>query len=413
MQPNAYSEAINWLFQQFPSYQKMGAGAYKPGLENTRKLCAFFGNPQDELKFVHIAGTNGKGSTASFIAHALTHTKHKVGLFTSPHLEDFRERIRVNGEMIDHKSVVKFVDHIRQESDIPYSFFEISFVMALDYFRKQGCDICILETGMGGRLDSTNIVTPLISVITNIGLDHQQFLGDSLEQIAGEKAGIIKKNVPVVISEEQKETTKVFKRVAKEKNAPLLLAYELPLIKPPSHMPGEHQGKNYRAAIKTLQELEKVFPDVFYWFKEHSWDNFFENTGLRARLQKVKDVPEVYVDAAHNLDGISVLLKYFEEKIEKNSVRFIYGTSADKDLESIFKILPKNAHFHLTAFKSARSASTEKLDNEALKSGLRYSMHKDVKDAYNSALQELAPEETLVIFGSFFLIEDFFKISFE
>ncbi len=257
-----YREATDWLFQQFPSYQHIGGKAYKPGLEQINQLLAHFGNPQHDLRFIHVAGTNGKGSTCSMLASILTEAGNTVGLFTSPHIQDFRERIRVNGTVVSEAFVIDCTQQIQQaELGFEPSFFEISFLMALLYFKASGCNICVIETGLGGRLDATNCITPLISLITNISIEHTQFLGNTITEIAGEKAGIIKQNIPVVIGEREPDSSAVFDQAAHAKNAPLTYASDEEIMFPSTFpLLGTYQKANYQLVLTALKVLHADFP---------------------------------------------------------------------------------------------------------------------------------------------------------
>lgn len=412
MPANDYQSTISWLFEQFPSYQNKGASAYKPGLDHTLKLVAAFGNPHHQLRFIHVAGTNGKGTTCSIMASSLTEAGYRVGLFTSPHLLDFRERIRVNGTCIPEEEVVSFCKDLRNTPlDFKPSFFEITWCMALKHFERVGCDICVIETGLGGRLDSTNIVTPLLSVITNIGLEHTQFLGDTHEAIAGEKGGIIKSGIPVVIGERQATCENVFERIAKERNSSLVFASDhldasinTPLI-------GRHQQLNFNTAKHSLTAIRDQLPN---WHLEHllsGLTHISRNTGWRARLQEISAEPRIVIDVAHNVDGIRSVLKVFEQEVQAGSLKIIYGTSSDKNVEEIFALFPKQADYFFTQFKSERSLDAAQLKKFGKKFELQFRTYATVLDAYSAAKESLKKTDTLLIFGSFFLIEDFLKIN--
>jgi dihydrofolate synthase/folylpolyglutamate synthase len=321
---NKYNQTIDWLFQQFPSYQEIGAEAYKPGLERVEKLLSTFSNPHHKTKTIHVAGTNGKGSTCSFLASILTEKGEKVGLFTSPHIFDFKERIRINGTVISEEDVVSFCTKLR-EIELPFqpSFFEITFVMAMHHFATNNCTYAIIETGLGGRLDATNVVLPLLSIITNIGLDHQQFLGHSIAEIAGEKAGIIKKNIPVFIAEETAETKNIFLTHALEKQT------SINFLKP-THTKvdgiADYQQTNLQTAIQALSIIDI---DVFDSEVSLAIKNLFKNTGLFGRFQEINNSPRIIIDAAHNEAGIRILLKELQDA-PNEKLKFIVGSSGDK-----------------------------------------------------------------------------------
>ncbi len=401
-----YEQTIDWLFQQFPSYQNVGARAYKPGLENTEKLLGYFGNPHHDLKFIHVAGTNGKGSTCSMLASILTESGNKVGLFTSPHIQDFRERIRVNGEMVSEDFVIDYVHKIQAAKiDFEPSFFEISFLMALLWFKQSNCTICVIETGLGGRLDATNVIAPLLSLITNISIEHTQFLGNTIAEIAGEKAGIIKNNVPVVIGEREVESSFVFDAVAQQKSAPIQYASDSD-IHIPNHFPllGNYQQSNFKLVIKAIESLEPIVLVT----QEHisqGLSNLTRNTGFYGRLQIVSENPRVIFDVSHNEAGIKATLDYFKDE----QLVIVYGTSADKNLDAIFPLFPKNATYLFTEFENERSATTQKLDKYALDFKLDALFFKNAQNALFKAKSIANKGDTILVFGSFFLISDFFE----
>ncbi|NBR13686.1 MAG: bifunctional folylpolyglutamate synthase/dihydrofolate synthase, partial [Crocinitomicaceae bacterium] len=351
-----YDSCIDWLFQQFPSYQFKGASAYKPGLENTLALLDAFGNPQESLKFIHVAGTNGKGSTCSFLTSLLVEKGEKVALFTSPHVYDFRERIRINGVEISQQFVIDFCERIKSINfDFAPSFFEITLAMALCYFQEENCSIVVLETGLGGRLDATNVVTPLISIITNIGIDHTQFLGDTLEAIAPEKAGIIKENIPIVIGQRQLETKPVFEKVAKTKNAPIYFAEEIEL--PLKIELQGYQAKNLKNALVGLSLLS--YP-ISQNDLNNAIRNLKKNSGLFGRMEKLQVNPTIIIDVSHNKEGIEATLNSLH-LLDKTKLTILFGSSRDKDIDAMIKLFPKNAEIHLCMFQNERSQNIERL----------------------------------------------------
>lgn len=410
MHANSYEKTIEWLFQQFPSYQLIGSKAYKPTLENISKLCSLIGNPEKELRFVHIAGTNGKGSSSAMLASILRESGEKVGLFTSPHIKDFRERIRVNGEMIGELDVVSFVEKIRSyELDFEPSFFEITFAMALDHFSKSACSICVIETGLGGRLDATNIIQPLACLITNISLEHTQILGNTIEEIAGEKAGIIKENIPIVIGEAIPETELVFQDVAKRNNAALYLAetmvsndrveqFNSPLL-------GSYQVSNLRSVLAVLKVLPSSFPEITDTIIQSGLDNLYQNTGFFGRMQIIKRDPLLIFDVSHNLEGIKATLSYVSENV-KGDLYFLYGSSADKDVLPILQLLPDTADLHLTCFNNQRSLNKEQLTDLIIKAGKSAEIHSEAQKGLEVILSKAKAEDTILVFGSFFLLSD-------
>ena len=403
-----YPECIDWLFQQFPAYQKIGATAYKPDLGNILYLCSFLNIDYSSLKFIHIAGTNGKGSVSNFMASILMESGLNTGLFTSPHIKDFRERIRVNGIEIPEERVVSFCQKITESSmDIQPSFFEITWALSLLYFIEQQCDICVIETGLGGRLDATNIITPVLSVITNIGLDHTAILGNTYEQIAREKAGIIKEGIPTVIGEILPETRPVFEKQGAAVSSHLYYAdkqaFDMPFYFPESCYQYLNE-RTVRTAVNVLNTLS------FHITEENILQGISkvaDNTGFRARFQKIKDEPLCIVDVAHNVEGISQLLKSIQPFL-KGKLKVVYGTSSDKDFATILSLFPPDTEFFFTEFSNERSATLAQLGLAADQLHLRASFFQHVEKAFETAQQTANKQDTILITGSFFLINDFF-----
>ena len=394
---NSYQAKIDWLFQQFPSYQNIGASAYKPGLERVELLLTELGNPHQELKIIHVAGTNGKGSTSSYIASYLTEKGEKVGLFTSPHIFDFRERIRVNGEKISEEFVLEFCNQIQNLNlEIEPSFFEITFAMAVSYFHSENCSFCVLETGMGGRLDATNIVNPIVSVITNIGFDHTRFLGNTYSEIATEKAGIIKKNTPVVIGETNPETKTVFLNTAKSKNAEIFFTEEdvLPEI---VNLP-LYQLTNLRTALKALEICGFIIDKRFL---DQGLRNLHVNTGFFGRLTKISQNPQIILDVSHNLEGIKATLESINHSRTGN-LFILYGASADKNVEEIISNFPKDAIINLCQFKNERSLSFEELKRIKNKDNRIDKVIENVNDAITEIKSKMTENDSLLVTGSFF-----------
>jgi dihydrofolate synthase/folylpolyglutamate synthase len=399
---NNYSEAISWLFQQFPSYQNIGAAAYKPGLDNTVNLLQRLGNPEKNLRFIHVAGTNGKGSTCAFTASFLQQKGYRVGLFTSPHLVDFRERIRINGRPIPEKQVTDFCNTVVQ-FDVDLSFFEITLGMALVYFEQERCDYVVLETGMGGRLDATNVITPLVSVITNIGLDHQAFLGNSLPEIAGEKAGIIKQGVPVICGEERPELQEIFRTKSSNLNAPMQFQHrnvqatcdELPL----------YQRKNAALAVETLGVLNiptESFDPV------STWKNLFLDTGFLGRLTPSIQFPKLYYDASHNAAGMEATLKAMRS-MGAEKITAVFGASNDKNLTHLTH--SKIDQWVFCEFSNARSYRGKHLQETVEKLSLtQVHFAADVNQAIEKALKLRQEDSTILVTGSFFLLSDCHEI---
>jgi len=407
---NSYKQTIDWLFTQFPSYQNIGASAYKPSLDNCLKLAELFGNPQNYLKIIHIAGTNGKGSTSSMLASILTESKLKVGLFTSPHIIDYTERIRINGKTITEEFVINFCDKIKL-LDIQFepSFFEITWIMALVYFKEQNCQICVIETGLGGRLDATNIVNPLLTIITNIGLEHTNFLGDTLAMIASEKAGIIKKNIPVIIGSYNQETLPVFKEIANKNESDIILVNKQEINETPTNFPliGTYQIQNYKTVLKAIENLNQQGFTISQDNINSGLSNLSKNTGFFGRLQIVNRLPLTIIDVSHNYDGIKATLESIKD-INKGKLHIIYGTSADKDLKSIFSLFDKNNRYYFTEFQNERSAKLEDLKSNSNQKQLKSLFFKNLNNALNTAQNTVNENDTILIFGSFFLISDYF-----
>ncbi|WP_312556487.1 bifunctional folylpolyglutamate synthase/dihydrofolate synthase [Empedobacter brevis] len=341
-----YQETINWLFTNLPMFQRVGASAMKADLTNITALCEYLGNPQKKFKSVHIAGTNGKGSTSHMLASIFQEAGYQVGLTTSPHLKDFRERIRVNGVMVDEDFVIDFVEkHEEKIIQQKASFFEIAIAMAFEYFAQQKVDIAIIETGLGGRLDSTNIILPELSVITNIGLDHTQFLGDTLDKIALEKAGIIKPNTAVVIGETTTETKSVFEQISKERNADVLFAEDKHFQDLPSDLKGSYQIKNKCTVLTAIEQLQKQNWNISGENISNGLLNVVKNTSLRGRWDVLGHDPLIVADTAHNPHGLVEVSKQINEQAY-NQLHLVLGFVNDKDVLSILKFFPKKATYY-------------------------------------------------------------------
>ena len=402
-----YQETVNWLFNQLPMYQQQGAIAYKADLSNTLLLAKHLENPENKLKTIHIAGTNGKGSTSSLLASVLQEAGYNVGLFTSPHLKDFRERIKINGKEITEDFVVEFVQKNKSFFEAnELSFFEMTTGLALDYFVKNKVDFAIMEVGMGGRLDSTNIISPLISVITNIGYDHMAFLGNTLESIAGEKAGIIKENVPVIIGEYTIETKPVFIRKAKETKSEIYFASDLIETDYPSALLGNYQQQNKKAVLQTLEVLQHS--NIIKISKENIKNGFLhviENTGFYGRWQQLNDLPKVICDAAHNKDGLSMVLNQIQKEKFKQ-LHLVLGMLNDKDLNDILPLFPKNAIYYFCSPAIKRGLNAAILQETASQLGLIGKVFLSVSEAYAEALKNAALDDFIYIGGSTFVVAE-------
>lgn len=401
-----YQETIQWMFAQLPMYQQQGASAYKKDLTNTILLANHLGNPEKHLKSIHIAGTNGKGSTSSMIASVLQEARYKVGLYTSPHLKDYRERIKINGQMISEDFVVNFIqDNKSFFEENSLSFFEMTVGLAFDYFVKEKVDVAVIEVGMGGRLDSTNIITPLVSVITNIGLDHTQFLGTTLPEIAFEKAGIIKPNVPVVIGEYVPETKEVFTSKAKETNSSLFFASNLITEDYPCALLGDYQFHNKKTVVQTIKVLQNEFPTT----EEHLQNgllNVVRNTGLLGRWQQLHANPKVICDTAHNSHGLKIVLNQIQKE-EFENLFFVLGVVNDKDLEDILPLFPKEAYYFFTKPDVPRGLDEKKLKEKAESFGLlNNELCISVSEAYKKALAKSSSKDLIYIGGSTFVVAE-------
>ena len=406
-----YQETVNWMFNQLPLYQFQGAIAYKEDLTNTVLLSKYLGNPEKNLKFIHVAGTNGKGSTSHLLASVLREAGYKVGLYTSPHLKDFRERIKiispeVSGE-ISEDFVCEFITKHKnffETNDL--SFFEMTVGLAFDYFKNEKIDIAIIEVGMGGRLDSTNIITPLLSVITNIGKDHTQFLGTTFEAIATEKAGIIKQNIPVIIGEYTVDTKPVFLNKSNEMQSEIYFASDLVSENFPSDLIGDYQISNKKTALQTLRilNLQKEF-EVSEATIKQGFLNVVKNTGLQGRWQQLNSAPKVICDTAHNKHGLEIVLNQLKTE-QFDSLHFVFGVVNDKDLDEILPLFPKNANYYFCKPNIPRGLDASILAQKALEFGLHGKVYNSVSEAYQNALQNATTTDFIYIGGSTFVVAE-------
>ncbi|WP_017498784.1 folylpolyglutamate synthase/dihydrofolate synthase family protein [Flavobacterium sp. WG21] len=402
-----YQETTNWMFNQLPMYQLQGASAYKEDLTNIKLLAAHLGDPQDQLKCIHVAGTNGKGSTSHMLASVLQEAGYKVGLYTSPHLKDFRERIKINGQEISEDFVCQFVakhKNFFEANDM--SFFEMSVGLAFDYFASEKTDIAIIEVGLGGRLDATNIITPLLSVITNIDLDHTQFLGNTPAAIAGEKAGIIKPNVPVVIGEYTFETQPVFLAKAKLNEAPIYFASDLIAEVFPSDLIGDYQFHNKKTVQQTIHILNSQ--NEFKISDENLKNGLLQvvkNTGLQGRWQQLGENPKIICDTAHNQHGLAVVMKQIQKESFEN-LHIVLGVVNDKDLDSILPLFPKNAQYYFCSPNSSRGLKTEILNEAAKKHHLIGENYDSVEHAFVTARKNASKNDFIYVGGSTFVVAE-------
>lgn len=402
-----YQETVNWLFNQLPMYQNQGASAYKPNLDNTILLANHLKNPEKKLKTIHVAGTNGKGSTSSLLASVLQEAGYKVGLYTSPHLKDYRERIKINGKEISKEFVVDFISkHKAFFENQQLSFFEMTVGLAFDYFVQEKTDIAIIEVGMGGRLDSTNIITPIISVITNIGLDHTQFLGKTLATIAFEKAGIIKPNIPVVIGEYTSETKSVFVKKASETNSQIYFASELVKDTYPSALLGDYQIHNKKTVMHSIRVLQQQ--NEFIISEENIKNGFLnviKNTGLAGRWQQLGKNPTIICDTAHNKHGLSIVFKQLEkQKYEK--LHIVLGVVNDKDLNEILPLFPKNAIYYFCSPKNLRGLAPKILQQKASQFELKGKVFNSVSEAYKYTKENASTSDLIYVGGSTFVVAE-------
>ncbi|WP_291862301.1 folylpolyglutamate synthase/dihydrofolate synthase family protein [Marinilabilia sp.] len=422
-----YQETLNYLFEQLPMYQRTGKAAYKSDLANTLTLDKYFGHPHRKFRTIHVAGTNGKGSVSHMLASVLQSAGYRTGLYTSPHLLDFRERIKINGNMISEEEVILFVEQHRGVIErVAPSFFEMTVAMAFDYFSHKGVDVAIIEVGLGGRLDSTNIITPDLSVITNIGLDHTMFLGDTLEAIAGEKAGIIKTGVPVVLGRYQEQTASVFRHKAGKERAPLFFAsdmvsvnrvvekedcqevdveakigggvYSLPLM-------GRYQQENLVTVVASLNLLSRAWYEISEKAILSGIQNVVKNTGLMGRWQKISDNPLMVCDTGHNADGIDRVMEQLRST-EKENVHIVWGMVNDKDLEGVLRLLPENARYYFTKATIPRAMEPELLARAAEKLGLQGQVYENVKTAVEAAKKNASDNDLIFIGGSTFVVAE-------
>ncbi len=426
-----YDESIQWLYQQLPMFQRVGGAAYKADLSNTKTLLKLLGNPEKKFRAIHIAGTNGKGSVAHMMASVLQQAGYKTGLYTSPHLRDFRERIRINGTMIPKEKVAAFVEkHHTEFRNIPFSFFEMTVGMAYTHFAEEAVEFAVLETGLGGRLDSTNISFPVLTVITHIDFDHTQFLGHTLEQIAAEKAGIIKKQVPVVIGRRQKETEAIFEKTAREKESPLYYAEEdielrrihtdHPLEKHydvwqnntlwfenlNSPLLGNYQVENMATAIKGIDLLQQngIIRLEKSTLRE-GLENTVKNTHLAGRWQILNKNPLTIADTGHNREGILAIRQQLSET-DYNHLHFVLGMVSDKDHASVLTLLPKNATYYFCKADVPRGLDAAILRDKAFRAGLNGKSYPSVRHAYRSAINNAGPNDLVFVGGSTFVVAE-------
>ncbi|MES2618266.1 MAG: folylpolyglutamate synthase/dihydrofolate synthase family protein [Bacteroidota bacterium] len=404
-----YQETLDFLFSKLPYFTRDGKAALKPDLTNTIKLCEAVGNPQHKFKSIHIAGTNGKGSTSNMLAAVLQQQGYKTGLYTSPHLKDFRERIRINGEVITEEYVIEFTERIAPYIEsIQPSFFEITVAMCFEYFAKEQVDYAIIETGLGGRLDSTNIITPILSVITNIGFDHADLLGDTLGKIAFEKAGIIKPGIPVVIGESSVETDVVFEQKAQQENAPLYFAdknsryYNTAMQ---SDLTGPYQQKNIVTVLQSIDILKEssIAIDAFSVIK--ALRKVKQLTGFSGRWEVLGHSPKIIADTGHNEHGLRIVMAHLTKETF-DQLHIVFGMVGDKDRSKILPLLPVNATYYFCKPDLPRGLSPEILQQECMALGIKGSVHSSVVEALNAAKSQAKENDLIFIGGSTFVVAE-------
>lgn len=402
----SYEEALIYLYAQLPMYQRVGKAAYKADLSNTIALMDLLGHPERSLRCVHVAGTNGKGSTSHLISSVLQEAGYKVGLHTSPHLKDMRERFRINGVMVPEETVVRFVeDHRKDFETIDASFFEWGVALAFWWFREQAVDIAVIETGMGGRLDSTNVICPEVSVITNIGWDHMDFLGSSLEAIAGEKAGIIKQGIPVVLGDADGPLAEVFRQKALSVSAPFTLVDQQSELTVTSPLAGSHQQRNARTALAALEVLRKGSWTISDEAIAKGFTNVLPNTGLRGRWEVLSTAPLTIADVAHNVDGMRAMRATLNNTPHKK-LHLVLGTVNDKDLGQVLAELPPEANYYFAKADIPRGLEASALQDQAKAFGLLGAAYSSVSEAYSAARSAAASEDLVLITGSVFVVAE-------
>ncbi len=440
----SYQETIDYLYTRLPMFSRIGAAAIKPNLDNTIAICKLLDNPEKKIKTIHIAGTNGKGSTSHMLASIFQEAGYKTGLYTSPHLYDFRERIKVNGKMCSKEFVVDFTNRIKPFIEqVKPSFFEITVGMAFEYFEKEKVDIAIIETGLGGRLDSTNVITPELSIITNIGFDHMALLGNTIEAIASEKAGIIKKETPIIIGESTPASKNVFEEKAKNENAPLYFAEDflqhksfqnnwstalfeftqplIHLLDAPlfaknftieSDLPGKYQSKNLKSVLVAAQLLSTMGWKLTATKVGKALLNIQKNTGLMGRWECIQTSPKVILDVAHNEHGIQALLEQLSS-LHYNKLHIVTGMVKDKDINAVLNLLPKEAEYYFTQSHIPRALPVNELVAQASKLGLYGLAYADVNIALTQAIKNANHNDLILVIGSIFLVAEVDRSQFK
>lgn len=424
-----YQETLDYMFTQLPMYQRTGKAAYKANLDTTLALDNYFNHPHTKFKTVHVAGTNGKGSVSHSVASVLQESGLKVGLYTSPHLRDFRERIKINGELITEDAVIDFIENNKEKfEELHPSFFEMTVAMAFDYFEKEKVDIAVIEVGLGGRLDSTNIIAPLLSVITNISKDHTAFLGTELVDIAREKAGIIKKDIPVIVGKKQPEIADLFCAITDERDTELYFAEDIyTLVSANSQkeiqklnymsglndnqielscdLLGQYQQDNIRTAICTCDELVKLGIEIRQSDLKKGLENIVKNTGLLGRWQILQNNPKVICDTGHNVAGIREILEQIE-RTEYRKLSFVFGMVDDKNIEEVLSLMPKEATYYFTKASIPRALDENVLKEQAKKFGLAGNAYALVSEALENAISNSSDDDLIFVGGSTFVVAE-------
>lgn len=400
-----YQQTLNWMFNRLPMFQQQGRSALNHKLDNIQKLVAELGHPQTKFKTIHVAGTNGKGSSSHMLASVLQEAGYKVGLYTSPHLRDFRERIKINGFEIPQEEVVEFIANYRSFFEANnLSFFEMTVGLAFDYFAKQQVDIAVIEVGLGGRFDSTNIIIPEVSLITNISKDHTDILGNTLPKIASEKAGIIKRNTPVVISEYDEQTADVFIQKAKEENAPIVFANKIKTHLT-TDLKGFYQEKNIKGVIAVLDFLRNHFWDISEENIAIGLKSVVKNTNLKGRWQTLGENPKIICDTGHNEAGLSYVLDQIAKETYKN-LHIVLGFVKEKDVETVLKMFPKTAHYYFCKPNIPRGLDVHLLKELANKNNLKGDTYSSVELALTFAKKNAIPEDFIFVGGSTFVVAE-------
>ncbi len=401
-----YTETLDYLFSQLPMYQRIGQAAYKADLNSTIQLMAMLDNPESKFKSIHVAGTNGKGSTSHLLASVFQEAGYKTGLYTSPHLIDFRERIRINGEMIGQEVVTAFVETNKAQFEtLDLSFFEWTVGLAFHHFAEQKVDIAIVEVGMGGRLDSTNVIIPELSIITNIGWDHAQFLGNSLDKIASEKGGIIKPSIPAVVGRSQRETEGVFRRIALANNATIVFAdQQFPIDVPDNPLKGLYQTENFQTVLIALEQLKKQW-NLNQDAIDRGFNRVIQNTSLQGRWQIISEQPKTVCDVAHNVDGIAAIVQQLKSEQFK-TLHLVLGFVSDKNVEELLALFPRDAKFYLTQPSIPRAMPLDRLEQLADQNRMVYTRHETVQLALEAAKRVASADDFIFVGGSTFVVAD-------